>query len=147
MSLLLRHIATVALMCLMSMPLSAQVRRMCIENPARNNHMTYVNVYEYDYVDVQPQFPGGERALMNYINETREYPYHAYHNRIQGRVVCSFIVNTDGSIVNVHVIKGVEESLNREAVRVISQMPKWKVGRIGGEVVPVHCILPIAFRR
>lgn len=147
MSLLLRHISTVVLMCLMSMPLSAQVRRMCIENPARNNHMTYVNVYEYDFVDVQPQFPGGERALMNYINETREYPYHAYNNRIQGRVVCSFIVNTDGSIVNVQVIKGVEESLNREAVRVISHMPKWKVGRIGGEVVPVHCILPIAFRR
>ena len=65
MSLLLRHIATVALMCLMSMPLSAQVRRMCIENAARNIHMTYVNVYEYDFVDVQPQFPGGERALMN----------------------------------------------------------------------------------
>ena len=131
----------------MALPAVSQVRRMCINNPLRGNRMVMMDVYEYDFVDVQPQFPGGERALMNYINQTREYPYHAYHNKIQGRVVCSFVVNIDGSISNVEVIKGVEESLNREAVRVISHMPKWKVGRIGGEVVPVHCILPIAFRR
>jgi protein TonB len=109
--------------------------------------MTVVNVYEYDYVEVQPQFPGGERALMNFINNTREYPYHAYHNRVQGRVVCGFIVNVDGSISNIEIIKGVEPSLNREAVRVISEMPKWKVGRLGGDAVPVHCVLPIIFRR
>ncbi|MGM9803128.1 MAG: energy transducer TonB [Muribaculaceae bacterium] len=143
----MKHILIVVVMCLSSVVASSQVRRMCIENPARHNHMTYVNVYEYDFVDVQPEFPGGERALMNFINNTREYPYHAYHNRIQGRVVVGFIVNIDGSITGIEVIKGVEESLNREAVRVISEMPKWKVGRIGGEVVPVHCILPIAFRR
>ena len=147
MTLPLKHIFVVAVMCVLSLPLSSQVRRMCIENPTRHNHLTYVNVYEYDYVDIQPQFPGGERALMNFINKTREYPYHAYHNRIQGRVVCSFVVNVDGSITNIEVIKGVEESLNREAVRVISEMPKWHVGRLGGEIVPVHCILPIAFRR
>ena len=109
--------------------------------------MEMMDVYEYEYVDVKKQNTGGERALKNYINQTREYPYHAYHNKIQGRVVCSFVVNIDGSISNVEVIKGVEESLNREAVRVISEMHKWKVGRIGGEVVPVHCILPIAFRQ
>ena len=131
----------------MALPAVSQVRRMCINNPLRGNRMVMMDVYEYDFVDVQPQFPVGERALMNYINQTREYPYHAYHNKIQGRVVCSFVVNIDGSISNVEVIKGVEESLNREAVRVISEMPKWKVGRIGGEVVPVHCILPIAFRQ
>lgn len=147
MNLPLKHILAIVFMCALASPMSSQVRRMCIENPARHNHMTYVNVYEYDYVDVQPQFPGGERALMNFINDTREYPYRAYHNRIQGRVVCSFVVNTDGSITNITVLKGVEESLNREAVRVISEMPKWKVGKLGGETVPVHCILPIAFRR
>ncbi len=125
----------------------SQVRRMCINNPLRGNKMTVVNVYEYDYVEVQPQFPGGERALMNFINNTREYPYHAYHNRVQGRVVCGFIVNVDGSISNIEIIKGVEPSLNREAVRVISEMPKWKVGRLGGDAVPVHCVLPIIFRR
>lgn len=147
MNLPLKHIFLVAFLCLLALPAASQVRRMCIESPGKHNRMAYVNVYEYDFVDVQPQFPGGERALMNFINETREYPYHAYHSHIQGRVVCSFVVNTDGSITNIEVIKGVEESLNREAVRVISEMPKWKVGRIGGEVVPVHCILPIAFRR
>ena len=104
----------------MALPAVSQVRRMCINNPLRGNRMVMMDVYEYDFVDVQPQLPGGERALMNYINQTREYPYHAYHNKIQGRVVCSFVVNIDGSISNVEVIKGVEESLNREAVRVIS---------------------------
>ena len=132
---------------MLALPAASQVRRMCINNPLRGNRMVMMDVYEYDFVDVHPQFPGGERALMNFINATREYPYHAYHNKIQGRVVCSFIVNVDGSISHIEVIKGVEESLNREAVRVISEMPKWKVGKVAGEVVPLHCILPIAFRR
>lgn len=135
------------LLALVASAASAQVRRMSINNPLRGNRVEVMDVYEYDFVDVQPQFPGGERGLMKYINDTREYPYHAYHEKIQGRVLISFIVNVDGSVNYVHVIKGVEQSLNREAVRVIESMPKWKAGKIGGEVVPVHCVLPVVFRR
>ena len=89
---------------------------------------------------------GDERGLVNYINNTRQYPYDAYKNKIQGRVVCSFIVNTDGSICHVQVIKSAYPSLDKEAVRIIKEMPNWKPGMIYGEEVPVHCILPIAFR-
>jgi TonB family protein len=106
-----------------------------------------MEVYEFDYVDIQPQFPGGERGLINFINKTREYPYHAYKKRIQGRVLCSFIVGTDGRVSAVRVIRGAgDESLNREAIRVIGEMPKWSVGKVGKHAVPVRVVLPINFR-
>ena len=106
-----------------------------------------MEVYEFDYVDIQPQFPGGERGLINFINKTREYPYYAYKNKIQGRVLCSFIVGTDGRVSDVRVIRGSgDESLNREAIRVIGAMPKWSVGKVGKHAVPVRVVLPINFR-
>lgn len=124
-----------------------QVRHVTTIDPYARAKAAMVEVYEFDYVDVQPQFPGGEHGLINFINETREYPYHAYQRKITGRVLCSFIVGIDGRVSNVRVIKGSgDESLNREAIRVISEMPKWKAGRIGNTAVPVRCVLPIAFR-
>ena len=128
---------------------SSQVRHVTTVNPLSPNNSPYdaIEVYEYDYVDVQPQFPGGEHGLINFINNTREYPYHAYKNRIQGRVLCSFIVGADGKVSNIRIIRGTQdESLNREALRVISEMPKWKAGKVGGQAVAVRCVLPIAFR-
>ena len=127
----------------------AQVRHVTTVNPLSPSHSPYnaIEVYEYDYVDVQPQFPGGEHGLINFINQTREYPYNAYKNRIQGRVLCSFIVGTDGKVSDIRIIRGTQdESLNREAMRVISEMPKWKAGKVGGQAVAVRCVLPIAFR-
>ncbi len=136
-------LAVLTLMCVL--PVVAQVRHVTTVNPATKH--SYVEVYEFEYVDIQPQFPGGERGLINFINKTREYPYHAYKNRIQGRVLCSFIVGTDGKVSDVRVIRGAgDESLNREAVRVIGEMPKWSVGKVGGHAVPVRVVLPIAFR-
>ncbi len=106
-----------------------------------------VEVYEFDYVDVQPQFPGGEHGLINYVNRTRVYPYEAYHKRVQGRVLCSFIVGTDGRVSDVRVIRSAgNDLLDREALRVIAEMPRWHAGRIGRTPVPVRCVLPIAFR-
>lgn len=106
-----------------------------------------MNVYEYDFVDRQPRFPGGDNAMISFINNERRYPKQAYHEGIEGRVLCSFIVNEDGSISHISVLRGVEESLNREAVRIISRMPAWEAGTIGDTPVPVYCILPIPFRR
>ncbi|MBR5085827.1 MAG: energy transducer TonB [Muribaculaceae bacterium] len=104
-------------------------------------------VYEYESVDTRPQFPGGETGLINFINETREYPYNAYRNHIQGRVLCSFIVGTDGKLFDIQVIRSSgNESLDREAMRVISKMPRWVVGKVGNTKVNVRCVLPIAFR-
>lgn len=127
------------------LPLAAQVRHVTTVNP--QSKQAHMEVYEFDYVDIQPQFPGGERGLINFVNKTREYPYKAYKNRIQGRVLCSFIVGTDGRVTDVRVIRGAgDQSLDREAIRVISEMPKWSVGKVGKQAVPVRVVLPINFR-
>lgn len=127
------------------LPLAAQVRHVTTVNPM--SKQSYTEVYEVDYVDIQPQFPGGERGLINFINKTREYPYHAYQRRIEGRVLCSFIVGTDGRVTDVRVVRGAsDESLNREAVRVIGKMPRWSVGKVGNHAVPVRVVMPINFR-
>lgn len=84
---------------------SAQVTRIVLDSHSCRQSGC-VDVYESDFVDVPPQFPGRERGLVNYINKTRQYPYDAYKKRIQGRVICSFVVNTDGSVCNVSVIRG-----------------------------------------
>lgn len=128
-----------------ALPMVAQVRHVTTVNPM--SKQSYMEVYEYDYVDIQPQFPGGERGLINFVNKTREYPYHAYKKGIEGRVLCSFIVGTNGKLSDVRVIRGSgDESLDREALRVISKMPKWSVGKVGDHAVPVRVVLPIAFR-
>lgn len=124
----------------------AQVQRVGSVNPLSRGHQPYARAFEFEDVDVQPQFPGGERGMMNFVNQTREYPYYAYQKRITGRVLCSFIITPEGNVTEVRVIKGVEESLNREAVRVISEMPRWTPGQVGNRKVPVRCIIPIHFR-
>ncbi len=128
---------------------SAQhMRNVTACNPLSPNKSGYnMLVYDYESVDVRPQFPGGERSMINFINETREYPYDAYHNHIQGRVLCSFVVGTDGKLFDIQVIQGSgDESLDREAMRVISKMPPWTVGMVRNAKVNVQCIIPIAFR-
>ncbi|MCQ2288026.1 MAG: energy transducer TonB [Muribaculaceae bacterium] len=126
---------------------SAQVRHVTTVDPYARSKAAMVEVYEFDWVDVQPEFPGGEHGLMNFIIETRVYPRVAYDRKIQGRVLCSFIIGTDGRVSNIRVIRGAgDESLNREAMRVISEMPRWKAGRVGRNAVAVRCILPISFR-
>ncbi len=147
MSRFLRNSLIILFAAMACLPLTAQVRHVTTVNPMAPGQKGYIEVYEFEYVDVQPQFPGGEHGLMNFINKTREYPYEAYKNHIQGRVVCSFIVGADGKVSNVRVLRGVrDESLNREAMRVISAMPRWEAGRVGGQAVNVRCVLPISFR-
>ncbi len=110
-------------------------------------HKTFREVFEYDYVSDKPSFPDGDWKLVEYINHTRQYPRDAYEKGIQGRVTCSFVVNTDGSISHVQVIKSIEESLNREAIRIFSEMPRWEPGRIDGHTVPVRVIWSVPFRK
>lgn len=109
--------------------------------------VNYMEVFEYDYVTEKPSFPGGDTHLMNFINKTREYPKSAYTRRIQGRVTCSFVVNVDGSISHISVIRGVEPSLNKEAIRVLSKMPEWKPGKLNGQPVPTRVVWSVPFRR
>lgn len=112
-----------------------------------NGSLVYREVYEFDYVDDKPQFPGGGSALLNYINETRRYPAEAYSRGVEGRVTCAFVINADGKVSDVTVLRGVEKTLNREAVRILSKMPDWTPGKIEGQAVPVRVICAVPFRK
>lgn len=100
----------------------------------------------FTVVEKQPEFPGGTAELFKFLSKAIKYPVIAQENGIQGRVVCSFVVNRDGSIVDIQVMRGVDPSLDKEAVRVISEMPKWKPGEQRGKPVRVRFILPVQFR-
>ena len=98
-----------------------------------------------DRVEVMPEFPGGAQALSNYLNTNVKYPKIAEEEGVQGEVVVSFIVERDGSITDVRVIKAVHRALDVEAMRVVRNMPKWTAGTINGEVVRTQYTLPISF--
>jgi tonB family C-terminal domain len=97
-------------------------------------------------VEEMPEFPGGQAALMSFIAKSIKYPVVAQENGIQGRVTCSFVVNKDGSIVDAEVVRGIDPSLDKEALRVINTMPKWKPGKQRGKPVRVKFTVPINFR-
>lgn len=100
----------------------------------------------FEIVEQPPTFPGGEKALYNFLKENMSYPVIAQENGIQGKVICQFIVGRDGTIENVTVVRQVDPSLDKEAIRVIKSMPKWIPGKQGGRTVKVKYILPVAFR-
>lgn len=98
-------------------------------------------------VETMPEFPGGQQALFKYLSENVKYPAIAQENGIQGRVICQFVVNKDGAIVDVEVVRsGGDASLDKEAVRVIKSMPKWKPGKQRGKAVRVKYTVPVNFR-
>ena len=99
----------------------------------------------YDWADVMPEFPGGEQALLNYLKNTVVYPVVAQETGTYGKVFVGFIVDADGSVTDVHIIRGVDDSLNNEAIRVVNSMPKWKPGMRAGRYVRVSYIVPINF--
>ena len=100
----------------------------------------------FDVVEQQPQFPGGQSALLSWLSQNIHYPPVAEENGIQGRVVVSFVVEPDGSISNVQVVRGVDPSLDKEAVRVTKAMPKWQPGKQNGQAVRVKYNLPVTFK-
>ncbi|MEE0923316.1 MAG: energy transducer TonB [Paludibacteraceae bacterium] len=98
-------------------------------------------------VETMPEFPDGQQALFKFLSENVKYPVIAQENGIQGRVICQFVVNKDGSIVDVEVVRsGGDPSLDKEAVRVIKSMPKWKPGKQRGKAVRVKYTVPVNFK-
>jgi len=98
-------------------------------------------------VEKMPEFPGGQQALFKYLSENVKYPVIAQENGIQGRVICQFVVNKDGAIVDVEVVRsGGDPSLDKEAIRVIKSMPKWKPGQQRGKPVRVKYTVPVNFK-
>ena len=125
------------------------------------DQVEWVDLDEYDYVEVEPEpeeeeifmvveespeFPGGYEAYLQYLKKNIKYPAICRENNIQGRVIISFVVNKDGKIVDAEVVKGVNPSLDKEALRVISTMPNWKPGKQRGKPVRVKYSSPVNFR-
>lgn len=100
----------------------------------------------YDVVEQMPSFPGGISGLRTYLNQNIRYPAEAQENCVQGRVVVSFVVGKDGHISDVTVLRSVDPSLDKEAIRVIRNMPRWSPGKQGGEPVRVRYNVPVSFR-
>lgn len=100
----------------------------------------------FEYVEQMPSFPGGDVALMQYLSKNIKYPPVAEEMGIQGRVICTFVVERDGSVSDIRIARSVDPSLDKEAMRVVSAMPKWIPGRQNGQMVRVKYTLPVTFR-
>ncbi len=100
----------------------------------------------FDVVEQMPQFPGGDAALFEYLSTHIKYPTIAEENGVQGRVIVTFVVERDGSITDVKVVKSVDPSLDKEASRVVAGMPKWIPGKQNGSAVRVKYTVPVTFR-
>ncbi|SHK71438.1 energy transducer TonB [Xylanibacter ruminicola] len=104
------------------------------------------NQQVFDVVEKMPEYPGGQAALFEYLSTNIKYPADAEKQKIEGRVLVTFVVNTDGSITDIEVVKKAFPSLDAEAVRVISGMPKWTPGEQKGQKVRVKYTVPLNFR-
>lgn len=102
----------------------------------------------YEMFDIQkpPTFPGGEQALMKYLSENIQYPPLARENNIQGKVVLTFVVDKNGQVTDVNIIKDLGGGTGKEAVRVVKGMPRWSPGEANGHAVKVRYTLPVSFR-
>ena len=100
----------------------------------------------YEIVDTPPTYPGGDAALLKFISDNIKYPEDAMKAGISGRVFTRFIINEDGSLSDIVVIRGVNSSLDAEAIRVVKAMPKWTPGKVDGKAVKVRYALPLSFK-
>lgn len=100
----------------------------------------------FQVVETQPEFPGGIAELMKYLQKNMRYPKVCKEQGLQGRVIVQFVVNTDSTISDVNVIKPVNPHFDKEALRVVKAMPKWKPGTQRGKPVRVRFTLPVTFR-
>ena len=100
----------------------------------------------FEKVEDMPEFPGGEKAMMDFVAQNVQYPKEAMEKEISGRVLVGFIVEKDGSISETEIVKGIGGGCDEEAVRVVKAMPKWKPGKQKGKPVRVHFMLPLTFK-
>lgn len=98
-----------------------------------------------DFPDVNPEFPGGQVAMKKFIDDNLIYPEIDKELGKQGRVYVQFIVEKDGSLTNIHVMRRVSETLDQEAIRIVSSMPNWQPGESNGELTRTRVRMPITF--
>lgn len=109
------------------------------------NDDKFIDETVYFFVDEMPEFPGGMEALLRYIAKAVDYPVVAQENGIQGKVYINFVVNTNGQVSDASVVRGVDPSLDKEALRVVNSMPLWRPGKQSGKAVRVAYHVPISF--
>ena len=132
---------TILLLCVLFLALGAQAQS--VDNVNSNAAKESV----YDQVEVKPEFPGGMPALVKYLQENIKYPSAALAEKAQGKAFVRFVVEKDGSITNTEIIKSSGNIyLDKEALRVASNMPKWKPGMQQGKPVRVFFMLPVSFK-
>ena len=101
--------------------------------------------FEWDVVQQMPSFPGGEKNLFKFLKNNTNYPELSRQRGTQGKVIASFVVEKDGSISDIKILKGVDQYIDQESIKVIKAMPKWKPGKQMGKKVRVRQILPLKF--
>lgn len=132
---------TILLLCVLFLALGAQAQS--VDNVNSNAAKESV----YDQVEVKPEFPGGMPALVKYLQENIKYPSAALAEKAQGKAFVRFVVEKDGSITNTEIIKSSGNIyLDKEALRVASNMPKWEPGMQQGKPVRVFFMLPVSFK-
>ena len=100
----------------------------------------------WEQYEICPRFPGGDKAVLEFIKRNMSYPKSAKGKGIEGRVVVSFYVETDGSLTNLSIAKSSDSRLNKEALRIIKKMPKWEPGQLGGKIVRMKYFQTIVFK-
>lgn len=116
--------------------------------PIPDSHLEFAGAFDSTYraVEKMPEFPGGERALMHYLNRNMNYPKSARRQHIEGIVYIQFTVTEKGKVANVKLIKGIDLDCDEEALRVVRNMPDWAPGMQNGKEVNVFYTLPITFK-
>lgn len=122
---------------------TASTNSSSVSNSSSTNSESAVNV---SMVEQQPDFPGGQAAIFTWLAQNLRYPASAQEANVQGRVLVQFIIEKDGTVTNVKIVRGIHPDLDAEAMRVVKAMPKWAPGRKNGQPVRVTYSLPINFR-
>lgn len=123
---------------------ASQVRKLFV-TPAKTSAPGYPTTFAKTVVEEMPQFPGGESALIDYFNKNLKYPATAKGKGIQGRVYINFIISKNGKVLYPYVVRGIDKECDKEALRLIRNMPVWKPGKEKGKAVLVRYNLPVRF--
>ena len=138
-----KFLVTLSVMAL-TIGVQAQVNASPSSRPAVDSVSTQDDFICY-HPEENPQFPGGESALMDYLRTNLHYPPAAAKKGVEGRVLVSFVVEKDGSIGNVQIVRSRDAELDAEALRVVKAMPNWKPGALNGSPVRMKFTMPITF--
>ncbi|TNF46613.1 MAG: energy transducer TonB [Bacteroidetes bacterium] len=111
-----------------------------------NKQITKVKEEPAQAIIIEASYPGGQEELMKYIASSMKYPQDALDNGFQGKVYVGFVVNVDGSISDIELKRGVQESLDQEAMRIIRQMPNWNPAEQDGQAIKSSYTLPVSFK-